>query len=273
LSLAFLRGSSEIFHESIRLIMIERQPISWESAVQEFRSDPLNALSVKQNYFDVGVAQAAARYAKSSEYRAISRILGRGAGRALDVGAGRAVTAYALARSGWHVTAIDPDASGDVGVGAVRQLIGVPPGALTAVRADGEHLPFADRSADLVFGRQVLHHLVDLEAGLAEVARVLLPAGRALFVREHVVDDDKQLEAFLADHPLHQMYGGEYAYSLARYESAFGAAGLTVTRVYGPLDSMVNFYPGTRARRVAKVALKRTSREPGRLYSFLAERR
>jgi SAM-dependent methyltransferase len=253
--------------------MIERKPISWESAVQEFRSDPLNAVSVKQNYFDVRVAQAAVRYAKSSEYRAISRILGRGAGRALDVGAGRAVTAYALARSGWHVTAIDPDASGDVGVGAVRQLIGVPPGALTAVRADGEHLPFADGSADLVFGRQVLHHLVDLEAGLAEVARVLHPAGRALFVREHVVDDDMQLEAFLADHPLHQMYGGEHAYPLDRYESAFGAAGLTVTRVYGPLDSMVNFYPGTRARRIAKVALKMTSREPGRLYSFLAERR
>jgi SAM-dependent methyltransferase len=253
--------------------MNERTPVSWESAVQEFRSDPSNAISVKQNYFDVGVAQAAARYAKSSEYRAISRILGRGTGRALDVGAGRAVTAYALARSGWHVTAIDPDASGDVGVGAVRQLIGVRPGALTAVLADGEHLPFADRSAELVFGRQVLHHLVDLEAGLAEVARVLRRSGRALFVREHVADDDVQLKAFLADHPLHQMYGGEHAYPLDRYLSAFGAAGLTVTHVYGPLDSMVNFYPGSRVRRIAKLALKMTSREPGRLYSFLAEPR
>ncbi len=184
--------------------MVEPKTISWESAVQEFRADPSNAVAVKQNYFDVGVAQAAARYAKSSEYRAIERILGGGAGRALDVGAGRAVTAYALARSGWYVTAIDPDASGDVGVGAVRHLIDAPPGALTAVRADGEHLPFADGSADLVFGRQVLHHLVDLEAGLVEAARVLHPAGRALFVREHVVDDDVQLDAFLAAHPLHR---------------------------------------------------------------------
>jgi SAM-dependent methyltransferase len=253
--------------------MSEQIPVSWESAVRKFRSDPSNALAVKQNYFDVGVVQAAARYATSSEYRAISHILGRGAGRALDVGAGRAVTAYALAGSGWQVTAIDPDASGDVGVGAVRKLVGVPLGSLTAVLADGEHLPFVDRSADLVFGRQVLHHLVDLDAGLAEVARVLRRSGRALFVREHVADDDAQLDAFLADHPLHQLYGGEHAYPLDRYLSAFGAAGLTVTHVYGPLDSMVNFYPGSRIRRIAKVALKMTSCEPGRLYSFLAKPR
>ena len=88
-----------------------------------------------------------------------------------------------------------------------------------------------------------------------------------------VIDDDMQLKAFLASHPLHQIYGGEHAYPLGGYESAFGAAGLTLTRVYGPLDSMVNFYPGSRARRIAKVALRMTSREPGRLYSFLAERR
>lgn len=52
---------------------------------------------------------------------------------------------------------------------------------ITPVVADVEHLPFADRSVDLVFVHDGLHHLEDPGAGLAEMARV---ARRAICVNE-----------------------------------------------------------------------------------------
>jgi ubiquinone/menaquinone biosynthesis C-methylase UbiE len=49
---------------------------------------------------------------------------------------------------------------------------------------DAERLPFEDRSFDLVFGHAVLHHLPDLQAGLAEMHRVLKPGGTLVFCGE-----------------------------------------------------------------------------------------
>jgi ubiquinone/menaquinone biosynthesis C-methylase UbiE len=45
------------------------------------------------------------------------------------------------------------------------------------VTFDGEHLPFADRSFDLVYCKQVLEHVHRPQPLLAEVARVLDPGG------------------------------------------------------------------------------------------------
>jgi ubiquinone/menaquinone biosynthesis C-methylase UbiE len=45
------------------------------------------------------------------------------------------------------------------------------------VTFDGEHLPFADRSFDLVYCKQVLEHVRRPQPLLAEVARVLDPGG------------------------------------------------------------------------------------------------
>lgn len=43
--------------------------------------------------------------------------------------------------------------------------------------ADCEHLPFADRSFDVVYSWGVLHHTPDTSAGIAEAIRVLRPGG------------------------------------------------------------------------------------------------
>ncbi|HEX2297246.1 MAG TPA: class I SAM-dependent methyltransferase [Pseudonocardiaceae bacterium] len=50
--------------------------------------------------------------------------------------------------------------------------------------ADGERLPYADASVDLVVGHAVLHHIPDVPAALREVLRVLRPGGRFVFAGE-----------------------------------------------------------------------------------------
>ena len=46
---------------------------------------------------------------------------------------------------------------------------------------DAQHTPFDDNSFDYVFGNGALHHL-DLDKAYAEIARVLKPGGKALFM-------------------------------------------------------------------------------------------
>lgn len=228
--------------------------VSWEEAVRRYRARPGNEAAVRANYFDLPVARAAARYAAGEEFAEVLRLLGNGNGRrVLDLGAGNGVSSYALGRSGWKVTALEPDPSAEVGANAIRALAldtGLP---IDVVQDWGERLPFVDGAFEAVHGRQVLHHAADLDRMVAEVARVLAPGGVALFTREHVVDDADQLDAFLKAHPLQHLYGGEHAYSRPRYEAAIAGAGLVLKGVWGPYDSVLNFYPGTEAERRAAV--------------------
>jgi ubiquinone/menaquinone biosynthesis C-methylase UbiE len=53
--------------------------------------------------------------------------------------------------------------------------------AIEPIVADVEHLPFADRSIDLVYVHDGLHHLEDPQLGIAEMARV---ARRAVCISE-----------------------------------------------------------------------------------------
>lgn len=207
---------------------------------------------------------------------------------------------------GWQVTALEPDASLLVGAGAIRQVAqetGLP---ITIVQEWGEALPFPDQTFDLVYARQVLHHARDLVQLCREMARVLRPGGVLIATREHVISHPQDLAAFLARHPLHALYGGEHAYLLEAYRAAITGAGLTVRRVWGMWESEINFFPVTPAdherritarlrRRVGNgltywlttsalpwgrplrqaLAAYETRRDdtPGRLYSFVAEKR
>jgi SAM-dependent methyltransferase len=87
--------------------------------------------------------------------------------RVLDAGSGRAELARLIAVP--EVVCVD---SSPAAVDAARAL------GLEAVRGEIEDLPFADASFDVVTCNWVLYHLVDVDRGLAELARVLRAGGR-----------------------------------------------------------------------------------------------
>jgi ubiquinone/menaquinone biosynthesis C-methylase UbiE len=53
------------------------------------------------------------------------------------------------------------------------------------VLSDGEHLPFADESFDVVYSNGVLHHTPDTEGAVREVHRVLKRGGTAKVMLYH----------------------------------------------------------------------------------------
>jgi SAM-dependent methyltransferase len=273
--------------------------ITWEEAVEQLRRDPAQAELVLSCYYDDPLRGAAERFAASEEWAALQSWLPP-RGRVLELGAGRGITSWAFAKAGWEVTALEPDPSEVVGAGAIRSLAAETGVTIEVVESWGETLPFAEGSFELVYGRAVFHHARDLEAFCAEAFRVLRPGGRLILTREHVLSLEKDLDRFLAQHPLHRLYGGEAAYTLDRYLGAIRAAGFATVRTSGPKSSPVNYFPESsagvdaalkerRAKRIGRIRAflggwSASNREeeaalweakmkvPGRLYSFIAER-
>jgi len=273
--------------------------MSWEDAVRWYRAQPGNEQAIRDNFFDLPVKDAAKRFAVGEEFAELVRLLGPGERKyLLDLGAGNGISAYAFAQHGWQVSALEPDPSEEVGAGAIRGLAeaGL---SIDVVPEWGEKLPFDDASFDVVHARQVLHHANDLAQMVAETFRVLKPGGRAIYTREHVVDDDRQLAAFLRDHPLQHLYGGEHAYSVPQYLGAMQQAGFNLLGTWGPFDSIINYFPGTEIERHAHIThkmarrwlglgrliansaddrkafmtrLRESDRTPGRLFSFFVEK-
>jgi SAM-dependent methyltransferase len=122
----------------------------------------------------------------------------------LDVGAGNGWLSHRLSELGHRLAAVDLSDDARDGLGAHVHY----PTSFTAVLADFDHLPFADRQADLVVFNAALHYSPDCGATLAEALRVLRPGGQFVvmdtpFYRNATsgarMVRDRQ-EAFLAAH-------------------------------------------------------------------------
>lgn len=278
-------------------------PYTWEQAVRWMRAQPEMARVVHESYLGQDVVAEAERYATSDEFNEVLRILKRYVRtqdkKFVDLGCGNGIASYALGANGFRILAVDPDLSDTVGIGATAGLArsGGLTGRVWPVAGTSERLPIRSRSVEAIFARQVLHHFESLVAGLAECWRVLVPGGILVACREHVADDQEQLEAFLAAHPLHWLYGKENAYPLQAYLDAADEAGFETVRVLGPYDTPINYYPRTcedihseavrnlsrkTGKRLAAVALRlkpvrawysrrmsHFDRTPGRLFSFV----
>ena len=135
---------------------------SWEAAVCWLRAQPDQQELVKAAYYDDPLIVAAERYRASSEWQAIRQYLAGYSGAALDIGAGRGIASYALAKEGFAVTALEPDPSDLVGAGAIHSLADEAQLNVNVVQEFSERLPFSDASFDVVFARAVLHHTSNL---------------------------------------------------------------------------------------------------------------
>lgn len=268
---------------------------TWEEAVRWCIETPEMAGLARDAYFGDPV-EAARRYHQSDEFAALRALLPSRPGRALDLGAGNGILAYALAQDGWHVTAIEPDPSALVGAGAIRDLAANTGTDITVIEAMGEDIPLAAANFDLVIARQVLHHARDLQAFCREMARLGAPGATIVTLRDHVINGEFQRQDFYSRHPLHKLYGGENAFTLAEYRGALTAAGLKISREIGSFDSVLNYAPMKPEEILQKIADSAGSmsgvasallqmipfplicrlataldRRPGRLVSFIAK--
>lgn len=278
--------------------------MTWEQAVQWLREQPDQKELVRACYYDDPLLEAAKRFSESEEWQAITKLLPK-PGRALDFGAGRGISSYALARAGWSVDALEPDPSDTVGRGAIQKLAKESSLLIVPIWGYAEQIPCENAYYDLVYGRQVMHHAHDLQKMCSEVARALKPGGKFIATREHVISRKEDLSVFLADHPLHHLYGGENAFLLDEYLDAIKDSGLRIERVFGSFDTSINYFPMTNSqwrsqiqgpfkrllgRRLTGLLLheslawtdgvnywlaflaSRRDHSPGRLYTFIASK-
>jgi SAM-dependent methyltransferase len=260
--------------------------LTWEQAVLWLKAQPDQDALVKACFYDDPLLAAAERFHSSTEWKAVQRLIGVARGRALDIGAGRGISSFALAKDGWNTVALEPDTSQVVGTGAIRRLAAEGEVRIDVVETWGESLPFESGSFDLVHARQVLHHARDLTQLCREIGRVLKSGGMMIATREHVISHRRDLNEFLKRHPLHVLYGGENAFLLKDYLGAIGAAGIELSKVLNPLASNINLYPETRDSLRVQIARKfrlpsavfvpdallsligNLMNDPGRLYTF-----
>ena len=276
---------------------------TWEETIRWIRTQPVHRSLVQDGYYDDPIEAAATRYWRSSEWSAVAGLLPAVVhGVALDFGAGRGISSFALSKTGFDVVALESNNSSLVGANAIRELARISGLPIRVVESSSSRLPFDDSTFDVVFGRAVLHHVSDLRQVCKEFARVLKPGGTLLAIREHVIDRQTDLERFQAVHPLHRYYGGETAYTVNQYAEAMLGAGFRLEQVLLPLRSPINFFPYSEddlrlalarrlcfnstgaARMMQKLwrlpglwgtvlwGAEAFDRRPGRLYSFLARR-
>lgn len=126
-----------------------------------------------------------------------AELLAEARGRVVEVGAGTGVNVDLYGTGIEDLTLVEPDPHmaaqlrkrlGDAGGAAAEATAGSrPPKHL--VEAPAESLPFADDTFDTAVATLVLCTIPDPAAAIAEMARVLKPGGRLLFI-EHVRSDD-----------------------------------------------------------------------------------
>ena len=102
------------------------------------------------------------------------------AARTLDVGCGPGQLSIKLAERGLVVTGVDLDPEmierARTNAASADELDDAP----EFMVANAASLPFPDATFDIVVSTMSMHHWDDPAAGLAEIARVLRPTGRAL---------------------------------------------------------------------------------------------
>lgn len=224
-------------------------PMTWEETIVHLRTLPAFQQVLHDSYLDSDLVLNAERFQSSDEFKATLELLFTYAPEAktiLDVGSGNGVSTIALAKSGYTLTALEPDPSATVGCAAIKTLAehyGI--NTISILQSYAEDIPAENNSFDIVHVRQAMHHAHNLEKFLQEIARVLKPGGFLFTIRDHVIYNEEDKLLFLKSHPLQEYYGGENAYRESTYLAAMEHAGFKVIRVIRYFDSIINYSPMT----------------------------
>lgn len=117
--------------------------------------------------------------------------------RVLDVGAGMGAGTVIAARAGASVAAVEPTPFLRR-VLQLRRLLQRNRSNIEIIDGTAERLGVDDDSIDAVWAVNTMHHWVDVEQGVAEIARVVRPGGRVVLVDEDFTDPA---------HPDHDRFG------------------------------------------------------------------
>ena len=102
--------------------------------------------------------------------------------RLLEVGCGMGTDLLQFARGGAHCTGIDLTPRS---IAITRQRFALYEQRVDLLIGDGERLPFANDTLDVVYSNGVLHHTPDTAGAISELHRVLKPGGTAKVMIYH----------------------------------------------------------------------------------------
>jgi ubiquinone/menaquinone biosynthesis C-methylase UbiE len=132
-----------------------------------------NAKSGDERYRELQLARFGVSVLKQAKWRELSRAAGDVRGkRALDLGTDNGVISWLFREEGgdWSSADLTPQA-----VHTISRVLGE-----AALETDGTRLPYPDGAFDLIVISDMLEHVADDRALLAEVARCLEVGGRAV---------------------------------------------------------------------------------------------
>ena len=155
-----------------------------------------------------------------------------GAERILDIGTGEGQIARRAARAGAEVVGIDPTLA-QLRVAVSRG------GQPRYARAAATGLPFADGSFDAVVVCLVFEHITEPEVAIAEIARVLRPGGRFVFLLNHPLLQTPG-SGWVIDHILDERYWRVGPYLPVDVVMEELAPGVRLPFVHRPLSHYVN---------------------------------
>jgi len=182
---------------------------------------------------------------------ALAAFIGRGNGKALDMGCGEGRVARVLTGCGYQVTAIDPVFEC---VAAAAQACSAQDHAVGAAAG----LPFADACLDLVLAYNVLMDVADVPAALREIRRVMRPTGQLVVSICHPFADRGRFAGAETNAPFvvegsyfgrqrfdgveerdgMRMHFAGWSQPLENYAAALEAAGLAITSLREPVPEL-----------------------------------